>query len=72
MHRTLFAQGLILLVFVILHLITFKYGPHYSVNYGSGDIRDLFRLIVEVFQEPGYVAWYLVALFILEFTSATA
>jgi succinate dehydrogenase / fumarate reductase cytochrome b subunit len=65
LHRTLFAQGLILLVFVILHLITFKYGPHYTVNYGSGEIRDLFRLMVEVFQQPGYVAWYLVALLVL-------
>ena len=67
LHRTLFAQGLILLVFVILHLITFKYGPHYTVNYGQGEIRDLFRLMVEVFQQPGYVAWYLVALLILGF-----
>jgi succinate dehydrogenase / fumarate reductase cytochrome b subunit len=65
LHRTLFVQGLVLLVFVILHLITFKYGPHYTVNYGEGEIRDLFRLMVEVFQQPGYVAWYLVALFIL-------
>jgi succinate dehydrogenase / fumarate reductase cytochrome b subunit len=65
LHRSLFVQGSILLVFVILHLITFKYGPHYTVNYGNGEIRDLFRLMIEVFQEPGYVAWYLVALAIL-------
>ena len=66
-HRTLFAQGLILLVFVILHLITFKYGPDYKVNYGHGEIRDLFKLMVEVFQQPGYVVWYLVSLVILCF-----
>ena len=64
-HRTLFAQGLILLVFVILHLVTFKYGPHYTVDYGHGPIRDLFKLMVEVFNEPGYVVWYVIALLVL-------
>lgn len=67
LHRTLFAQGLILLVFVILHLITFKYGTNYTVNYGHGEIRDLYKLVVEVFQQPGFVAWYIVALLILGF-----
>src|SRR4051794_35184982 len=65
LHRTLLAQGLILLVFVILHLITFKYGPHYSVDYGKGEIRDLFKLMVEVFQQRGYVAWFFFFLFFL-------
>jgi succinate dehydrogenase / fumarate reductase cytochrome b subunit len=64
-HRTLFAQGLLLLVFVILHLITFKYGPHYEVDYGHGPIRDLFKLMLEVFTEPGYVIWYVIALLVL-------
>lgn len=64
-HRTLFAQGAILFVFVILHLATFKYGPHYTVNYGQGEIRDLFKLMVEVFQQPGYVIWYVIALIVL-------
>ena len=66
-QRTLLAQGLLILVFTILHLITFKYGPHYTVNYGHGEIRDLFKLVIEVFHEPGYVAWYLVALVVLGF-----
>lgn len=64
-QRSLWAQGLLILIFVILHLITFKYGEHYSVNYGRGEIRDLHKLIVEVFYQPGYVVWYLVSLVIL-------
>jgi succinate dehydrogenase / fumarate reductase cytochrome b subunit len=64
-HRTLFAQGLILLFFVINHLIMFKYGPDYRVNYGNGEIRDLFKLVNETFAQPGFVVWYLVALVIL-------
>jgi succinate dehydrogenase / fumarate reductase cytochrome b subunit len=58
-------HGSILLVFIILHLITFKYGPDYTVTVGGTEMRDLFRLVVEVFHSPGYVAWYVVAMFIV-------
>ena len=63
--KSLWAQGMILLVFVVLHLITFKYGEFYFVNYGNGEIRDLHRLVVEIFQMPGYVVWYLISLVLL-------
>lgn len=63
--RTLWAQGLVILIFVILHLITFKFGEYHSVNYGEGEIRDLFRLVVEVFQSPIYVGWYILSLLLL-------
>jgi succinate dehydrogenase / fumarate reductase cytochrome b subunit len=66
-QRSLWAQGLLILVFVILHLITFKFGTEYTVNYGAGEIRDLHRLVIEIFKEPMYVAWYLVALVVLGF-----
>jgi succinate dehydrogenase / fumarate reductase, cytochrome b subunit len=66
-QRTLWAQGLLILVFLILHLITFKYGTEYSVNYGQGEIRDLHRLVIEVFKTPIYIGWYLVALVVLGF-----
>lgn len=65
--RSLWAQGLLILVFLILHLVTFKYGTHYSTSYGGVEMRDLHRLVIEVFQEPGYVVWYVVALIVLGF-----
>ena len=66
-QRTLWAQGLLILVFLILHLITFKYGTYYSANYGHGEIRDLHKLVIEVFNQPVYVGWYLVSLIVLGF-----
>ena len=63
--RTLFAQGAIILAFTILHLKTFKYGTPYAVEYDGVQMRDLFRLVVEVFHSPGDVAWYVGALFLL-------
>ena len=67
-HKTLWIQGGIILLFVILHLITFKYGPYYSISYGGeAAVRDLYRLVNEVFQSPLYVFWYLFCLLILSF-----
>ena len=64
-QKGLIAQGAVILVFVILHLITFKFGVYYKVDYGNGEIRDLFRLVVEAFQNPVKVIWYILALLIL-------
>jgi succinate dehydrogenase / fumarate reductase, cytochrome b subunit len=55
-------HGILILVFIVLHIITFKYGPHYTTTVDGVVIRDLHRLVVEVFQSPIYVGWYIVAL----------
>lgn len=55
-------HGTLILAFVILHLITFKFGTHYTTTVDGVEMRDLHRLVIEVFQNPVYVAWYLVAL----------
>ncbi len=65
--RTMILQGLIILVFVILHLREFKYGPEYTVVYNGEQMRDLFRLVHQTFQNPLYVGWYLLAVTILCF-----
>lgn len=66
-HKTLWIQGVIILTFVVLHLITFKYGTYYTTVYNGQEVRDLFRLVYEVFQKPLYVIWYLFSLSILAF-----
>jgi succinate dehydrogenase / fumarate reductase cytochrome b subunit len=60
-------HGSIILVFIISHLITFKYGPTYETTVNGVVMRDLARLIYEVFSNPGAVAWYLVSLVLLGF-----
>jgi succinate dehydrogenase cytochrome b subunit len=57
---TMIFSGIVILVFVPLHLVTFKYGPHYQST--DPGIRDLYRLLIEVFQSPGYVAFYVLAM----------
>jgi succinate dehydrogenase / fumarate reductase cytochrome b subunit len=63
---TMILSGLFLLVFVPLHLATFKYGPYYASELHAGT-RDLYRLMVEVFSSPGYVIFYVVGMVIIGF-----
>lgn len=65
MSRTMAISGTLTLVFVVLHLWTFKYGAHYTTVVDGVEMRDLYRLVVEKFHEPLYVAWYVFALLLL-------
>jgi succinate dehydrogenase / fumarate reductase cytochrome b subunit len=58
-------HGSLLLVFIILHIITFKYGTVYSVSYNGVEMRDIHRLVIEIFHSPGYVAWYVFSMVIV-------
>ena len=64
--KTMWFQGLVILAFVILHLFTFKFSNDgYTVVYGDQEVRDLHRLVVEVFSQPSYVGGYIVALLLM-------
>ena len=63
--KTMWAQGVIILAFVVLHLRTFKYGPIYDVSYDGVVMRDIFKLMVEVFSSPYYVFFYFGVLLLL-------
>lgn len=56
--RTMAYTGSFILAFIIWHLITFKFGPEYTVSYSGIEMRDLYRLVVEKFHEPFYVTSY--------------
>ena len=59
-------HGSLIFVFLILHLLKFKYGPGIGEGYVTTvegvQMRDLYRLLFEVFHAPGYLAWYAIAL----------
>lgn len=60
---TMIWTGLATLLFVAIHLKTFKYGPYY-LDAATGR-RDLFRLLLDVFHNPFYVAAYLLSMLLL-------
>jgi len=57
---TMIASGLFLLVFVIIHVKQFKFGSYYLAS-GSDTVRDLYRTEIEVFRNPLWVAFYVIA-----------
>jgi succinate dehydrogenase / fumarate reductase, cytochrome b subunit len=54
--------GLIILVFLVTHLISFKYGAYYSATVDGQEVRDVYRVVVEYFANQMYVAWYVIAM----------
>ena len=64
---TMVISGIIVLVFLITHLATLKFGPHYP-SAGTGaevEVRDLYRLVAEVFQSPGLVVFYVISMVVI-------
>lgn len=61
---TMILTGIVIFAFVILHLRAFKFGAWYESPEG---IRDLHRLQVEVFSNPAYVAFYMIAMVLIGF-----
>ncbi len=69
--RNMTFLGIIILVFLVLHLKTFWYVVHYGeVPFVNGDPsqgKDYFKLVAVAFSQPWYVALYLIALVGLAF-----
>jgi len=65
--RTMIWTGLILLVFLVVHLASFKYGTYYEVMVNGEPMRDLKRLVTEKFQSPFYAFGYTAVVLLLAF-----
>jgi succinate dehydrogenase / fumarate reductase cytochrome b subunit len=57
---TMILTGLALLIFIPIHVWMFKYGAEYQ--YGTSDMRDLYRLERENFSSPLAVGLYVLAM----------
>lgn len=64
MSRNMGLLGLIVLVFLIIHLRTFlyemKFGEVPFVEYGSGEVKNLYAIVVEAFSQLWYTALYVI------------
>ena len=61
---TMIFTGIVTFAFLILHLRAFKFGAWYE---GEAGMRDLYRLQLEIFSNPAYVAFYMVAMAVIGF-----
>jgi len=62
MSQTMPFTGLVLLVFIILHLKNLKFGSHYETTIDGVVMRDLTKTTMEYFSSVGAVIWYVVAM----------
>jgi succinate dehydrogenase / fumarate reductase cytochrome b subunit len=62
---TMLYTGLLLGIFTVIHLINFKYGAKYFISYDGKEVRDLYRLVIEVFSQRWYVLSYIVIMILL-------
>ena len=62
---TMIYTGSLLFVFMIVHLINFKYGAYYSTIVDGREVRDLYRLVLETFAKEGYIIYYLFSMIFL-------
>jgi succinate dehydrogenase / fumarate reductase cytochrome b subunit len=60
---TMIVTGIWLLLFIVIHLKTFKFGPWYDTPDGS--MRDLSRLVHEVYREPLHVVFYVLSMVVV-------
>ena len=69
--RTMIFTGLVLMIFLVLHVVQFKLGPSVSSGYASTldgkEVRDLHRLVIETFRQPIYVLLYASVMVLLGF-----
>jgi succinate dehydrogenase / fumarate reductase cytochrome b subunit len=67
--RSMIYTGLVLLVFLVVHLIQFRFGPAEGAGYVTtvhGEpARDLYRLVVETFQHLPWVIGYMAVMVFL-------
>jgi succinate dehydrogenase / fumarate reductase cytochrome b subunit len=57
---TMIASGVIVFVFELIHVKQFRFGSYYPTLVDA-DVRDLYRTEIEVFQNPLWVAFYVIA-----------
>ncbi|MEQ1745637.1 MAG: succinate dehydrogenase cytochrome b subunit [Saprospiraceae bacterium] len=69
--RNMGPLGIILLVFIVLHMYQFWFQMHWGdlrmVLYDDTDheIKDLYTLVVEIYKSIGYVVFYVVAMMVV-------
>jgi len=57
--------GIIILIFIILHILALKFGAYYETSHSGVQMRDLYKLVMEYFSQPSTVLGYVVAMLTL-------
>lgn len=67
--KSMIVTGSVLLIFTAIHILTFKFGPGIKEGYvtmtNNVETRDLYRLVIEKFQNPLYTGAYMSVMILL-------
>lgn len=67
--RSMMVTGSIMLIFLVFHVASFKFGPGVNEGYvtmvNGVEMRDLYKLVIEKFQNPAYVIGYVAVMILL-------
>ena len=67
--RTMIITGSVLLIFLVIHIKHFKFGPGIESGYVTDlhgkQVRDLHRLVIETFRSPAWAFGYAAVMFLL-------
>lgn len=62
---TMIFTGSVILIFTVLHIAMFKYGTYYEDAVHK--YRDLYKLVIETFANPLWVAFYVLSMIVIGF-----
>jgi succinate dehydrogenase / fumarate reductase cytochrome b subunit len=65
--RTMIFTGIVLLIFLVIHLDSFKFGETETIMLNGEQARDLKALVIEKFQSPWYAFGYTFVMVLLGF-----
>lgn len=67
--RSMIVTGLVLLLFLIIHVYQFRFGPDEAQGYVASlrgrPVWDLWRIVVETFKQPLWVGFYMAVMLLL-------
>lgn len=68
--RTMMLSGIVILIFVILHVRAFKYGENHLESKVGGVVYSqtvLWELVIKTFKDPLIAGWYVLAMIVMGF-----
>lgn len=63
--NTMPITGSLLGIFLVAHILHFKFGAYYLTTIDGLEVRDIFRTVVEFYSSPFNVAYYVISMFAL-------
>ncbi len=67
LHSSLFWQGMIVLVFIIMHLATLRFGEESYIVYSGVKMHDMFAMVGAYLKQSFFALFYIVSICILGF-----